>query len=91
LLEPARYLERLANLGASSGRQPPFVVVEKILAVAERPPDEWTLRRHHRYEHAAATAGVLVDAEHAASLRDTWRTLTGDSQTSATWRTPASG
>jgi len=24
---------------------------------------------------------VLVDAEHAASLRDTWRTLTGDSQT----------
>ena len=81
LLEPARYLERLANLGPSNGRRRPFVVVEKILATTERLPEEWICDGTTGYEHAAATAGVLVDADNAALLRDTWRTLTGGAQT----------
>ncbi|HEY2900092.1 MAG TPA: malto-oligosyltrehalose synthase, partial [Polyangia bacterium] len=81
LLEPARYLERLSALG--SGETKPFVVVEKILAAAERLPDEWTAAGTTGYEHAAATAGVLVDAENAPLLRDTWNKLTGGGQTFA--------
>ena len=83
LLEPARYLQRLYNLGASSGQKAPYVVVEKIVSLSESLPTEWSSDGTTGYEHLAATAGVLVDADNAALLRDTWRKLTGDTQTFA--------
>ncbi len=83
LLEPARYLQRLSNLGPAAGQRAPFIAVEKILAASERLPEEWSADGTTGYEHAATVGGVLVDADNAALLRDTWRKITGDTQTFA--------
>ncbi|HVR61070.1 MAG TPA: malto-oligosyltrehalose synthase, partial [Polyangia bacterium] len=83
LREPARYLERLSRLGDGAGTGAPFIAVEKILAAGERLPDEWAADGTTGYEHAATVAGVLVDTDNAALLRDAWRKTTGETQTFA--------
>jgi (1->4)-alpha-D-glucan 1-alpha-D-glucosylmutase len=75
LLEPARYLARL-HAALETGRAAPSIWVEKILASGETLPDGWPVDGTTGYEHLATTAGVLVDADNAAAVRDVWRTLT---------------
>jgi (1->4)-alpha-D-glucan 1-alpha-D-glucosylmutase len=75
LLEPARYLTRLRAILPTGP-----LLVEKILADGERLPDEWPVDGTTGYEHMAATANVLVDADNASSVRDVWRALTDETR-----------
>ncbi len=77
LLEPARYLERLRALAAPT---PPAIFVEKILADGEAVPEDWPVDGTTGYEHLAATAGVLVDADNAAAVRSTWSALSQETR-----------
>jgi (1->4)-alpha-D-glucan 1-alpha-D-glucosylmutase len=75
LLEPARYLARLRALLPTGP-----LLIEKILADGERLPDEWPVDGTTGYEHLAATASVLVDAENAAAVRSAWRAVTDEAR-----------
>jgi (1->4)-alpha-D-glucan 1-alpha-D-glucosylmutase len=75
LLEPARYLERLRALAERAQPTTPAIFVEKILADGEVLPEDWPVDGTTGYEHLAATAGVLVDADNAASVRAAWSAL----------------
>jgi (1->4)-alpha-D-glucan 1-alpha-D-glucosylmutase len=80
LLEPARYLERLRALAERGAATPPTILVEKILAEGEPLPDDWPVDGTTGYEHIAATAAVLTDADAAPRVRATWRALTGETR-----------
>jgi (1->4)-alpha-D-glucan 1-alpha-D-glucosylmutase len=76
LLEPARYLARLRALAERGAPTAPTIIVEKILAPDEALPDGWPVDGTTGYEHLAATAGVLVDADNAIAVRAVWSALT---------------
>jgi (1->4)-alpha-D-glucan 1-alpha-D-glucosylmutase len=78
LADPAAYLGRLALAlrQAASGRDAPWLVVEKILEPGERLPD-WPVAGTTGYEFLAAADGVLVDPAAAGTFAERYRRLTG--------------
>ncbi|HVR02753.1 MAG TPA: malto-oligosyltrehalose synthase [Polyangia bacterium] len=80
LLEPARYLARLRALADRGPTPAATILVEKILADDETLPDDWPVDGTTGYDHLAATAGVLVDADNAAAVRAAWTAVTHETQ-----------
>jgi (1->4)-alpha-D-glucan 1-alpha-D-glucosylmutase len=62
LADPRRYLDRLRALVAPADRDPPLVVVEKVLARDESIPQEWPVDGTSGYEFADLAGGLFVSA-----------------------------
>ncbi|HVZ73183.1 MAG TPA: malto-oligosyltrehalose synthase [Polyangia bacterium] len=78
LLDPTRTLTRLRERSSDAPGGPALIYVEKILAPGEGLPAEWPVDGTTGYEHLAATANVLVDADGAREVREAWRALVPD-------------
>jgi (1->4)-alpha-D-glucan 1-alpha-D-glucosylmutase len=80
LLEPARYLARLHELASRDRSGAPTIYVEKILVGGETLPEDWPVDGTTGYDHLATTSGVLVDADNASAVRETWRALSQETR-----------
>lgn len=75
LRDPAGYLARLRGLATPDG-VPPWIVVEKILAVDEVLPAAWPIDGTSGYDAAARLTGLLVDPAGEGALTRTFELAT---------------
>lgn len=68
LRRPGEYLEHLSAAIGARRREPPVVVVEKILARGEQLPEQWVVEGTTGYEFADMTTAVLTDGDGAVAL-----------------------
>jgi (1->4)-alpha-D-glucan 1-alpha-D-glucosylmutase len=76
LFDPARYLERLQELGGASI----YVVAEKILALGERLCPDWQVAGTTGYGFLNAVSALFVDARNVRTLQRLYTRLTGRSE-----------
>ena len=80
LADPASYLHRLraALDGAASGRQAPYLVVEKILDHDEPLNPDWPIAGTTGYDFMDQVGAILHDPTGAAPLTALWEKASGD-------------
>ena len=77
LYDPKEYLDRLrASLNSASREEPPFLVVEKILAPHEGLREEWPVDGTTGYEFGSQVLGALLNPAGEEPLTRTYRQFT---------------
>ena len=76
LLNPKQYFQRLR--AGTSGAEPVYLVVEKILARHERLREDWPLDGTTGYEFANLVLGLLIDPAGEAPLTQIYSDFTGE-------------
>jgi (1->4)-alpha-D-glucan 1-alpha-D-glucosylmutase len=74
LLDPKGYLRRLRD----KAPRPFYLVVEKILARHENPPQDWPIEGTTGYEFANLVLGLLIDAAGEVALTDFYAEFNGE-------------
>ncbi|HZY65097.1 MAG TPA: malto-oligosyltrehalose synthase [Rubrobacteraceae bacterium] len=79
LYDPAGYFRRLQERAGealeSSGAEPLYVLVEKILAAHEGLPEDWTVAGTTGYEFANLVNGLFVDLASEADMERVYRSF----------------
>ena len=83
LRDPGSYFRRLQEAVAEGGeehhgKEPLYIVAEKILAEGEDLPREWPVNGTTGYDFANLACGLLLDGETAAAVEHAWRDFTGE-------------
>ena len=78
LADPGAYLRRLARAWEQIRDDPPWIVVEKILAPGETLPQDWPVAGTTGYETLNRLHDVFVDPAGMRALGQTWRAFGGD-------------
>ncbi|WP_322061782.1 malto-oligosyltrehalose synthase [Paraburkholderia sp. J63] len=77
LADPRDYCERLRHRLASLRAQPPWIVVEKILAPGETLREDWPVQGTTGYDFMNDVGALLHDPAGAAPLAETWAAISG--------------
>ncbi len=80
LYAPGAYFARLQRLyreARPTAAEPPYIVVEKILAPHERLPAAWAICGTTGYEFANLVNGLFVDPGAAEAMERAWRAFSG--------------
>jgi len=77
LADPREYCERLRQRLASLRAQPPFIVVEKVLAHGETLRDDWPVQGTTGYDFMNDVGALLHDPAGAEPLAATWAAVSG--------------
>jgi len=77
LADPREYCERLRQRLASLRTQPPYIVVEKILAHGETLREDWPVQGTTGYDFMNDVGALLHDPAGAAPLAETWAAISG--------------
>ncbi|HKT99903.1 MAG TPA: malto-oligosyltrehalose synthase [Paraburkholderia sp.] len=77
LADPREYCERLRQRLVSLRAQPPFIVVEKILAHGETLREDWPVQGTTGYDFMNDVGALLHDPAGAAPLAETWAAISG--------------
>ena len=75
LYAPGEYFARLQRLyreARPTASEPPYIVVEKILAPHERLPADWAICGTSGYDFANLVNGLFVDPEAAEAMERAW-------------------
>jgi (1->4)-alpha-D-glucan 1-alpha-D-glucosylmutase len=76
LWEPARYLQRLAQLPRPNG-ETPYLLVEKILTDRETLPPDWSVHGTSGYEFAGSLINLFLDPRHEEAFTRIYREFAG--------------
>ncbi|PXW28169.1 malto-oligosyltrehalose synthase [Paraburkholderia caballeronis] len=77
LADPREYCERLRQRLASLRTEPPYIVVEKILAQGETLRDDWAVQGTTGYDFMNDVGALLHDAAGAEPLAAAWAAISG--------------
>ncbi|WP_213301555.1 malto-oligosyltrehalose synthase [Paraburkholderia sacchari] len=77
LADPREYCERLRQRLASLRAQPPYIVVEKILAHGEPLREDWSVQGTTGYDFMNDVGALLHDPAGAAPLAASWAAVSG--------------
>jgi (1->4)-alpha-D-glucan 1-alpha-D-glucosylmutase len=82
LYDPARYFERLresiVSVTKDSESNPPYVVIEKILAGSEQLPEKWEVSGTTGYDFSNLVNGLFVDSASVMRLERIYRNFSGE-------------
>jgi (1->4)-alpha-D-glucan 1-alpha-D-glucosylmutase len=76
LWDPARYLQRLAQLNPN-GHGPTYVLVEKILAERETLPSDWNVHGTSGYEFTGSLINLFLDSRNEDAFTRIYRDFAG--------------
>jgi (1->4)-alpha-D-glucan 1-alpha-D-glucosylmutase len=76
LWEPARYLQRLAQLPRPNG-ETPYLLVEKILTERETLPSDWSVHGTSGYEFAGSLINLFLDPRHEEAFTRIYHDFAG--------------
>ncbi|HEY1610345.1 MAG TPA: malto-oligosyltrehalose synthase, partial [Paraburkholderia sp.] len=77
LADPREYCERLRQRMASLRTDPPYIVIEKVLAHGESLRDDWPVQGTTGYDFMNDVGALLHDPAGAEPLAATWAALSG--------------
>ncbi|WP_028219548.1 malto-oligosyltrehalose synthase [Paraburkholderia oxyphila] len=77
LADPREYCERLRQRLVSLRAQPPYLVVEKILAHGEPLREDWPVQGTTGYDFMNDVGALLHDPAGAAPLAESWAAISG--------------
>lgn len=77
LADPREYCDRLRQRLASLRAQPPYIVVEKILAHGEPLREDWPVQGTTGYDFMNDVGALLHDPAGAAPLATSWAAISG--------------
>jgi (1->4)-alpha-D-glucan 1-alpha-D-glucosylmutase len=77
LADPREYCERLRQRLANLRAEPPYIVVEKVLAHGETLRDDWPVQGTTGYDFMNDVGALLHDPAGADPLATTWATVCG--------------
>ncbi len=79
LFDPKAYLGKLRAVADANAAEPPYIIVEKILARHESLREDWPIAGTTGYDFIAQVTGLLVDHAGEDEFTRIYREFTGDS------------